>query len=235
MVWGLRDDIVARGISEDKVTIIPNAVNYKQFDDTLTSDNILCEQLELCDKQVLGFIGSFYAYEGLSILVQAFPSIIERRPDARLLLVGGGPDENKLRELVKELDLVESVIFTGRVPHDQVPGYYDLIDILVYPRISMRLTDLVTPLKPLEAMARGRLVAASDVGGHRELIQDKENGFLFHAGDPASLAETVLTLFEQQTDWPEVCHAARRFVEDERNWTVSVARYQQVYESATVS
>ena len=54
--------------------------------------------------------------------------------------------------------------------------------MLVYPRLSMRLTELVTPLKPLEAMAQGRLVLASDVGGHRELIRDGETGTLFKAG-----------------------------------------------------
>ncbi len=82
------------------------------------------------------------------------------------------------------------MIFTGRVPHGDVQRYYDLIDVLAYPRHRMRLTDLVTPLKPLEAMAQGRMFVASDVGGHRELVRDGETGFLFPAGDAAALART---------------------------------------------
>lgn len=231
---GLRDDIVARGISKGKVTIIPNAVNYKLFDTSAEVDKKLRNELDLCDKQVLGFIGSFYAYEGLAILLKALPSILEKQPKLRLLLVGGGPDENNLKNLVAKLGLRSEVIFAGRVPHEQVLSYYDLVDILVYPRISMRLTDLVTPLKPLEAMARCRLVIASDVGGHRELIIDKKTGFLFRAGESESLANTVVELFKKQDTWPKVCQAARRFVEKERNWTDSVSRYQQVYNSVTM-
>ncbi len=96
----------------------------------------------------------------------------------------------------------DKVIFVGRVPHDQVQRYYDLIDVLVYPRLRMRLTDLVTPLKPLEAMAQGRLVVASDVGGHQELIQDNKTGILFKADDADALSSKVLELLAQPDIWP---------------------------------
>src|SRR5690606_36260854 len=107
--------------------------------------------------------------------------------------------------------------------------YYDLMDILVYPRLSMRLTDLVTPLKPLEAMAQGRVLAASDVGGHRELIHDNHNGILFKSGDPDSLAQKVGELINTPGRWENLRKAGREFVETERNWQKSVARYQPVY------
>jgi glycogen(starch) synthase len=101
--------------------------------------------------------------------------------------------------------------------------------VLVYPRLSMRLTELVTPLKPLEAMAQGRLLVASDVGGHRELIRPGETGRLFKAGDPDALASAVLDLKRDEGRWPALKTAARRFVETERNWKGSVARYDGVY------
>jgi glycosyltransferase involved in cell wall biosynthesis len=126
-------------------------------------------------------------------------------------------------------------VFTGRVPHEQVQKYYDLLDVLVYPRLSMRLTDLVTPLKPLEAMAQGRVLAASDVGGHLELIADGKTGVLFKAGDPQSLADKVGALLEAQAQWPALRAAGREFVESERNWTVSVARYKNIYGRLTGS
>ena len=93
----------------------------------------------------------------------------------------------------------------------------------------MRLTDLVTPLKPLEAMAQGRLIVASDVGGHLELIQDGKTGILFKAGDPDALASKVLNLLSSETSWPGLRAAARAFVETQRNWPVSVARYRAIY------
>ena len=229
---GLHDDIIARGVDKDKVTIIPNAVNYEHFDVSKEPDENLRDQINLRNKPVLGFIGSFYAYEGLELLLKSLAIIIKSQPDMHLLLVGGGPEEQRLKELAVKLGLNEKVIFTGRVPHDLVPKYYDLVDILVYPRLSMRLTELVTPLKPLEAMARGRMIIASDVGGHRELISDKRTGYLFKANDPDSLAKTVLDVFNHKKDWPTVEKAARQFIEQERNWRVSVERYRQVYKRA---
>jgi glycosyltransferase involved in cell wall biosynthesis len=110
-----------------------------------------------------------------------------------------------------------------------VRRYYDLIDILVYPRLSMRLTELVTPLKPLEAMAQGRLLVASDVGGHRELIRHGETGWLFKAGDPDALAAAVLELTRHPERWPALKANARGFVEFDRNWTRSASGYSGVY------
>jgi len=93
----------------------------------------------------------------------------------------------------------------------------------------MRLTDLVTPLKPLEAMAQGRVLAASDVGGHLELIEHGKTGVLFKADDPQSLADNVGALLAAQQQWPELRAAGRHFVETERNWPISVARYKAIY------
>jgi glycosyltransferase involved in cell wall biosynthesis len=179
---------------------------------------------------VLGFLGSFYAYEGLHLAVQALPQIREALPNAKLLLVGGGFQEANLRAQVAAAGLQEHVIFTGRVPHAEVPRYYDLVDILVYPRVSKRITELVTPLKPLEAMAQRRLVVASDVGGHRELIRDGDTGRLFRAGDVAALATAAIEMFREQDQWERYRRAGRAFVETERSWPASVARYAPVYQ-----
>ena len=161
--------------------------------------------------------------------MRALPLMLPAYPDLHVLLVGGGPQERQLHQLASQLGIQNKVIFTGRVPNDQVQDYYDLIDVLVYPRLSMRLTDLVTPLKPLEAMAQGRVLAASDVGGHQELIHDNHNGVLFKSGDPHSLAEKVGILLNTPGQWEILRKAGRKFVETERNWQASVARYRPVY------
>ncbi len=226
---GLREDIVARGIPRSKVTVIPNAVDIEKFSVGGERNAHLAQQLGLSQKRVLGFIGSFYAYEGLPLLLQALPRILNGAPDVRVLLVGGGPDEAHLKRMASDLGISDKVVFTGRVPHADIQGYYNLVDIFVYPRYSLRLTELVTPLKPLEAMAQGRLVVASDVGGHRELIQDGVTGILFKSGDLEDLAAKIVRLLDEPGRWEVLSRAARRFVETERTWSASVARYENVY------
>jgi glycosyltransferase involved in cell wall biosynthesis len=121
------------------------------------------------------------------------------------------------------------------VPHGEVQDYYGLIDLLVYPRHSQRLTDLVTPLKPLEAMARGRILIASDVGGHRELVRHGETGFLCRAGDADALATAVQSVLAVESSWPQIARQARAFVETERTWPASVRGYRDVYSSLAAS
>jgi len=226
---GLRADIAARGIVQEKITVIPNAVDVDSFAPDGTPDEDLKAQLGLSGCTVVGFIGSFYAYEGLDLLLDAFPLVLFQLPDVRILLVGGGPQEDALKAQAKRLGVADKVVFAGRVPHADVKRYYDLIDVLAYPRHSMRLTELVTPLKPLEAMAQGRLLVASDVGGHRELIRDGETGMLFHAGSATSLAAAIMKLMAKSEYWPEIRASGRQFVEQERNWRKSVARYCDPY------
>lgn len=230
---GLRQDIAARGVPEDRITVIPNAVDIDSFPEHREYDDKLAAELGLNGRPVIGFIGSFYAYEGLSLLLDAVPLIQQQVPDLKVLMVGGGPQDGNLRTQAKSLG--ETVVFTGRVPHSEVQRYYDLVDIFTYPRLPMRLTDLVTPLKPLEAMAQRHLVVASDVGGHQELIRDGENGRLFKAGEAQALADAVVALFSQRDSWSSYHDAGRRYVEEERNWAASVARYQPVYKRLTGS
>jgi glycogen(starch) synthase len=228
---GLRSEIVARGIPADRVTVIPNAVDPFAFTPGRTPDPALRARLGLEGATVIGFAGSFYAYEGLDLLIEAAARLAPRHPKLRVLLVGGGSQDEALRRLVTARGLDERVVFAGRVPHDDVQRYYDLIDLLVYPRRRMRLTELVTPLKPLEAMAQGRMLVASDVGGHCELIRDGETGFLFPAGDVNALEATIEKVLAHAGDWPRIQAQARRHVELERTWARSVARYVQVYAS----
>ena len=229
---GLRGDILARGLSADKVTVIPNAVDADAFQFGVPADAALRRELGLEGCTVLGFAGSFYGYEGLNLLVAALARLAPHHPDMRLLLVGGGVQEEALRRQAEAEGVADRVVFTGRVPHSRVQKYYELIDLLAYPRLPMRLTELVTPLKPLEAMAQGRIFVASDVGGHRELVRHGETGFLFKAGSAEALADAVSRVLAQRECWPAIGRRAREFVERERTWANSVARYREVYARA---
>lgn len=226
---GLRTDLIARGIDGGKVIVSPNGVDLTLFGNAPPRDAALAAELGLDGKDVVGFIGSFYDYEGLDDLIAAMPALVAQRPNARLLLVGGGPMAAALAAQAKASPVADAIHFVGRVPHAEVERYYGLVDILAYPRKRMRLTDLVTPLKPLEAMAQGRMVAASDVGGHRELIRDGETGTLFPPDDPAAIASALAGLFADRSGWEARRVTARAFVDRERNWSSNILRYEPIY------
>ncbi|OAN58865.1 TIGR04063 family PEP-CTERM/XrtA system glycosyltransferase [Sphingomonas sp. TDK1] len=232
---GLRGDLIGRGIDPGKIVVSPNGVDMGMFGEPLPHDGALAAELGLRGAETIGFIGSFYDYEGLDVLLAAMPALVAARPAMHLLLVGGGPAEPALRAQAAASPVADRIHFLGRVPHDAVERYYSLIDVLVYPRKKMRLTDLVTPLKPLEAMAQQRLVAASDVGGHRELIADGDTGTLFTADDPAALASAVAKIFGVRDQWDARKKRARAYIEAERNWSVNIAVYDGVYEKLAIS
>jgi PEP-CTERM/exosortase A-associated glycosyltransferase len=230
---GLRRDLVARGIDPGKIIVAPNGVDMSLFGNPLAPDPVFARKLGLNGADVVGFIGSFYDYEGLDDLIASMPLLLARRPKAHLLLVGGGPMEAALKAQAAASPARDRIHFIGRVPHHEVEHYYGLVDILAYPRKAMRLTELVTPLKPLEAMAQRKLVVASNVGGHRELIEDGVTGTLFPAGDPAAIAGALDTLFANRSKWDQRRDSARRFVERDRNWSSNISRYIPAYRKLT--
>jgi PEP-CTERM/exosortase A-associated glycosyltransferase len=227
---GLRSDLIRRGVNAAKIFVSPNGVDLAMFGAPLAHDAGLAAELGLAGAETIGFIGSYYDYEGLDVLIAAMPRLVASRPAMHLVLVGGGPMEAALRAQAEASAVADRIHFLGRVPHDQVERYYSVVDVLVYPRKRMRLTDLVTPLKPLEAMAQRRLVAASDVGGHRELIRDGDTGTLFRPDDPEALARAVAGLFGDREQWDSRRNRARAYVETDRNWSLNVGRYDSVYQ-----
>ncbi|MDI9613081.1 MAG: glycosyltransferase, exosortase A system-associated [Acidobacteriota bacterium] len=229
---GLRRDLIQRGIPESKISIIANGIDAESFQDC-PPDRELLENYSLKRKRVIGFLGSFYRYEGLDLAIDAFSLLASRHEDYVLLLVGGGEMESSLKEKARSLGLADRVIFPGRMPHDRMPGVYALTDVLVYPRNPMRLTDLVTPLKPLEAMAMGKAVVASDVGGHRELIENGKNGMLFPSGDVEALASSIEKLLSDDNMRSALSRYGREWVRRERSWQKTTAPYGPIYTKLT--
>lgn len=228
---GLKGDLIKRGIPSEKLTVIYNGINPDDFK-PCEPDPEYRKAWNLEGKQVIGFIGSFYRYEGLDLLVQAFAHLASQRPSVVLLLVGGGEMTKELNAQIHQLGLSERVIMPGRIPHDRIAGIYALIDILVYPRHSMRLTDLVTPLKPLEAMAMGKAFVASDVGGHKELIRHNETGILFPAGDAIALSESIENLLQNDLLRHSLQKKGFTWVREHHTWDVTTSVYVEMYSKA---
>ncbi len=231
---GLKGDIEVRGIPKEKIHVIPNAVNIEQFKPLAEKNQSIVQNLALEGKFVVGFIGSFYEYEGLDLLIKAVSELKYQCPNLVLLLVGGGQAKDTLQQLAQSLGVGQRVHFIGRVNHSEVNNYYSVVDILAYPRLPIRLTELVTPLKPLEAMAMGKPCIASDVGGHKELIGHEVDGFLFKAGSVESLCEHLLALYSRE-DFCDIIKKGRSKVQNDRNWKTSVSGYLPVYASVTQS
>jgi PEP-CTERM/exosortase A-associated glycosyltransferase len=231
---GLREDLIQRGIPPEKLTVVFNGINPEEFR-PCSPDVAFASSHGIVGKKVLGFIGSFYRYEGLDLLVKAMERIKTTRNDAVLILVGGGETESELRQQIEQLGLQGCVILLGRIPHEKIPGVYSLMDVLVYPRYSMRLTELVTPLKPLEAMAMGKPLIASDIGGHRELIRDGFTGVLFKAGDVVSLTEKIKNLLDDATLRSGLSTQGSDWVRQHHTWEQTTAAYSVIYSTALES
>jgi glycogen(starch) synthase len=224
------DDIIARGISAAKVYKVPNGVDVDSFV-PLEKDHTLLSKHNLQGCTVLGFIGSFYRFEGLECLIQAMAEVAQRVPQARLVLVGGGEEEQRIQQLSRQLQLTDKVICVGRVPHTEVLKYYSIMDILVYPRYSDRVTNLVTPLKPLEAMAMGKATIGSDVGGIRELLDNGNVGLLFEAGNVHDLADKITYMIHHARYRQELGEKGRDYILKQRSWEHIVPSYVKIYEN----
>jgi PEP-CTERM/exosortase A-associated glycosyltransferase len=228
---GIQTDLHKRGIPQERLTPVRNGVDAESLA-PCSPDEKYRRIWQLSNKRVIGFIGSFYRYEGLDLLVEAFARLAQPYPDLVLLLVGGGEVETELRAQVARLKLEERVLMPGRVAHTRIAGVYSLMDLLVYPRYSVRLTELVTPLKPLEAMAMRKAIIASDIGGHRELLRDSETALLFKAGDASAMAQTISRLLEDGSLRERLARQARDFVLEERSWKKTTAAYEPIYARA---
>jgi PEP-CTERM/exosortase A-associated glycosyltransferase len=230
---GLRADIVARGIEASRVRLLPNAVDVARFRPLPPADAAARRAAGLvADGPVVGFVGSLYRYEGIDLLVDAAAMLARAHPSLSFVVVGGGMEEDALRRRVAAAGLGARFAMRGRVDNAEVERHYAAMDVLAYPRRSMRLTELVTPLKPLEAMAMGRVVLASDVGGHRELVEDGATGFLFAPGDAGALATAIDRALGARDAWPAMRARARRFVEVERGWARTASLCARLYREA---
>lgn len=184
------------------------------------------------DARVLGFIGTLQPYEGLELLIDALPDLLQRTPEIHLMITGDGNHEAALRARVAERGLDRHVTFTGRIAHADVSYAYAASDLIVYPRRHTETTRLTTPLKPLEAMALGKAIVASDLPPFRELIGQDVRGMLFAAGQRTDLVSKTLRLLGDPHLRQRLGAAGREWVTRERQWPTVVQAYREAYTAA---
>ena len=227
----MRLEIIARGCDPDRVVVIPNAVDVDRFQPIPRSDQLAAGLGIGPDELVVGYISTFTAYEGIRYLIEAVAALRARGRRLRLLLVGDGRDREALVKLAHRLGLDDgTLVMPGRVAHDDVQAWYSIIDVFVVPRTADRVSALVTPLKPFEAMAMERPLVVSDVPPLREIVAPGETGLVFRPEDAGHLAEVI----ERALDDPELRarlgRQAREWVASSRTWAHNGARYRALYE-----
>lgn len=232
----LRNELRTRVANPDRLFLVCNGVDAEAFD-PLASEVAGRERWRLDGKRVIAYVGTFQPYEGLDLLIQAMPQVLASHPEAHLVIAGGsagGPEpEIALRSLVTSMNLTPHVTLTGRLARNDVSSVYALAEVVAYPRLLTRTTALTTPLKPLEAMAMGRTVVASDVPAMRELVRDGVTGLVCRAGSVDDLAAQCVRALDDPAMARALSMQAREWVMAERQWPDLVARYHDIYREVT--
>ena len=215
----MRDEIVSRGIAADKVTVVPNAVSEEFLRPLAPAEH---------DGFTVGTVTTLNPHEGLVTLLDAVGLLTARGVPARALIVGDGPELQPLRRHAEAAGIPAT--FTGRVPAAQVREYHALLDVFVVPRTRDRVCQLVTPLKPVEAMASGLCVVTSEVSALAEIVKHEVTGALTVPQDPVSLADCLEWLSYSPDIRVKLGAAAREWVAADRTWKANAARYARAYE-----
>ncbi|MGC8659275.1 MAG: glycosyltransferase [Desulfomonilaceae bacterium] len=229
----LKDEMIARGIDQNRIMIAPNGVDIRKFAPG-EPDQELLVKLGLKDKLVIGYIGTFFHYEGLDLLAQSFQKLASQFPSLVILLVGDGELMPKLKSLATNSAYSDRFLFTGRIKNDLIVEYYKLFDLLVLPRRDAREANLVTPLKPLEIMAMAKPLVASNIGGHREIVTDKVNGLLFTPESIDDLSDKCCFLLKDKDYRLQLGETSRQWVTENRDWSVLIDKYIRVYEEISL-
>jgi len=227
----MRDAIVERGVAADKIAIVPNAVDVDHFR-PLPRDLALASHLGLePGDAVIGYISSLSPYEGIPYLLEAVATLRERGRHVRVAIVGDGRERESIEAAADRLGLHDgALIMPGRVPHAEIRRWYSLLDVFVVPRTGNRVSRLVTPLKPYEAMALERAIVVSDLPALREMIIPGETGMVFRPDDPADLADVIQVLLDDPALRERLGRQARAWVASERTWAQNGRRYRALFE-----
>jgi glycosyltransferase involved in cell wall biosynthesis len=225
----MREEIVARGVAAEKILIVPNAVSA-EFLRPLPDATTLRAALGIDpDEYVVGVVSSLVRHESIGTLLEATAILRARGVPARALIVGDGPERAALQRQAADIGLAGAAVFTGRVPAAKVRQFHALLDIFVVPRTSDRVCQLVTPLKPVEAMASGLCVVTSQVKALTEIVKHEVTGAQTIPQDPVSLADCLERLLYSPDIRRKLGDNAREWAARDRTWAHNATRYRDAY------
>lgn len=227
LTGAMKAELISRGVEEEKIIILPNCTNPEDFSPSDKSQVLLDELGIDKDTAIIGYIGSFQDYEGLDDLILACELMNQRDPsvDFKILLVGDGPYFNKILELAEASSIRDKILLTGRVPHSLAAEYYSIVDIAAFPRKSWPVCEMVSPMKPLEALAMEKAVLVSSVQALAEMVVHEQTGMVFEKGSLDSLADNLLYLIANPERRISMGAKARDWVIEHRTWNAISQRF----------
>ena len=231
----LKQEAISRGVSETKITVVTNAVD-ESINKPSTEHELFSEATDLLRRdrstKVIGYIGSLREMEGVDLTATATSIISSRGHDVRLFVLSSKSGQNELKDYCDKLGLGDKAVIIGPVPHDSIGQFYDLIDIFVVSRPNTRVTRLVTPLKPFEAMAMKKAVITSRLPALEEIIHDGKTGILYQADDVDSLVEAIHRLLSDEQLSHSLRNNAHNWIMANRTWQDVVKNYSKAYQIA---
>lgn len=229
----MKNELVSRGVSEDKISLAPNCADLSLFDLKDKNTDLLNRLNIPQDVPVIGYIGSIQVYEGIDDLMRACATLNDKNIDFRLLIIGSSREsfdyKKQLCDLAEELKIGNKLIMLDRVDSNEVADYYSLIDIAPFGRKPFDVCELVSPIKPLEAMAMQKTVIVSDVGALKEIVIDNETGLHFKKGDVNSYAEVLERAIVDSDLRKQLGINARQWIEQNRQWSMNIDRMKEVF------
>ena len=231
----LKKEAISRGVSPEKITVVTNAVEENMSERKSRSSSLKSAKDSLNaskSTKVVGYIGSLREMEGVDLTAKAVAKLVEKGHDVRFFVLTGENGQDELRSLCKKLDIADKSTIMGPVPHEEVPVFYDLIDVFIVSRPETRVTKLVTPLKPFEAMAMGKAVIASKLPALEEIIQHEKTGLLYAPDNLESLVESIGKCIEDDDLTKSLGDSAKNWIEENRTWDIVVKNSLEAYEIA---
>ena len=214
----LREEMIRRGGPADRIAVLPNGVHTAQFEPR-EPDEALLDELGLRDKTVIGYAGGLVDYEGLDLLLLAAAELKRTRDDFAVIIVGDGHFEGQLHRMARELDVLDVVTFTGRVPHEEVARYLSIFQVTPFPRLPLPVCELISPIKPFESMAMGKACISSSVAALTEIIEPDVRGLVFEKGDAEDFARQIARYLDDPELRERMGRQARDWVLRERDWS----------------
>ncbi|MFH1460569.1 MAG: glycosyltransferase family 4 protein [Candidatus Omnitrophota bacterium] len=222
----LKKHIANMGINEEKIHVMPNAVDIKKFQSNENEIKTIKDKFKLGDKIVLGFVGSFVKWHNFDLLFNVLKETsVQLNKNICLLVVGDGPLRESLKLKVKELGIEGKVIFTGKVLHAQVPQYINTMDICIIPHAN----EYRSPIKLFEYMAMGKTVVVPKVEPIESIITHSENGWIFELDNKDSLFKSLKFLIENKNIQEEIGKNARDLVFNQYLWSHNAQRLLSLY------
>ena len=228
---GLKDHLSKKwNIDEGKLTVLPCAADVDAFGPHHNSA-LVRRGLGLANEPVVLWVGGFFPWHNLDLLLRSFALVLLRQPTAKLVLVGDGQTRQSVAEKIKKDGLEQSVIMTGAIPHSRVPEMVSIADVAVVPSASVSAGGggTGTPLKLFEYMAAGKAIVATALNEAAEVIQDNHNGLLVQAGDANKFAESILKLIDDPSERNRLGQNARAQAVKQYSWEHYTRRLQEIY------